>query len=171
MGLPMGLPMLSLGQAARAAGLSKSSISRAISSGRLSATRNAERGGWDITEDELFKVFPVANGKPVATPVGNGKLRRSETPKKSQSETVSAVEIAVLRAKLEAKDELHQALQNQHQTLLAQMDDSKADRDAWRHQAENTARLLAARDAWSHQAEATQRLLAAPKRWWWQRVG
>lgn len=153
-GLLMGLPMLSLGQAARAAEVSKSSISRAISSGRLSATRNAERGGWDITEDELFRVFPVANRKPVATPVANGKLRRSETPKNSQSETVSAVEIAVLRAKLEAKDELHQALQNQHQTLLTQMDDLRADRDAWRQQAENTARLL-----------------TPPRRWWWQRAG
>lgn len=140
--------MFSLGQAARAAEVSKSSISRAISSGRLSATKNAKRGGWDITEDELFRVFPVANRKPVA----NGKLRRSETPKSSQSETGSAVEIAVLRMRVEAKDELHGVLRNQHQMLLAQIDDLKADRDGWRQQAENTARLLAA------------------PRWWWRKA-
>jgi len=55
---------------------------------------STERGGWDVTEGELFKVFPAANGK----------LKQSETPKNSQSEAGSAIEIAVLRARVEALD-------------------------------------------------------------------
>jgi hypothetical protein len=46
----------SLGQAAKAAGRSKTTIHRAISSGRLSATRN-ESGGYSIDPAELARVF------------------------------------------------------------------------------------------------------------------
>jgi hypothetical protein len=61
-----------LGRAAKAAGVSKTSIGRAIVSGRLSASRNGA-GGWDIDPSELARVYPVT---------GNGSvtLERSVTP-------------------------------------------------------------------------------------------
>ena len=47
----------SLRQAAQEAGTSKSTILRAIQSGRLSATRTDE-GGYSIDPAELFRVYP-----------------------------------------------------------------------------------------------------------------
>ena len=56
---------LSLGQAAKEVGLDKSTISRAIKRGKLSAQRK-ERGGYEIDPAELFRVFPPAAQKPHA---------------------------------------------------------------------------------------------------------
>ena len=53
----------SLGQAAKEVGLDKSTISRAIKRGKLSAQRQ-ENGGYEIDPAELFRVFPPASQKP-----------------------------------------------------------------------------------------------------------
>jgi hypothetical protein len=59
---------LSLGQAAKEIGLDKSTISRAITRGKLSAQRK-ESGGYEIDPAELIRVFPPAARKPdAATP-------------------------------------------------------------------------------------------------------
>ena len=60
-----------LGEAARAAGISKASVVRAIKSGRLSAPRR-EDGTYSIEPSELLRVYP-------ATGVAAGPMRRSET--------------------------------------------------------------------------------------------
>ncbi len=53
-----------LGEAAKATGLTKSGIAKAIKSGRLSATRN-ENGSYTIDSAELHRIFPLAvNGQP-----------------------------------------------------------------------------------------------------------
>jgi hypothetical protein len=54
---------LSLGQAAKEVGLDKSTISRAIKSGKLSAHRK-ESGGYEIDPAELFRVFAPTSQKP-----------------------------------------------------------------------------------------------------------
>jgi len=86
---------------------------------------STERGGWDVTEGELFKVLPAANRKPAA----NGKLKQSETPKNSQSEAGSAVEIAMFRMRVEALDVEIAGLKQ----LLAQVWERLRDREGWRH--------------------------------------
>lgn len=53
---------LSLGQAAKEVGLDKSTISRAIKSGKLSAHRK-ESGGYEIDPAELFRVFAPTSQK------------------------------------------------------------------------------------------------------------
>jgi hypothetical protein len=58
---------LSLGQAAKETGLDKSTISRAIKTGRLSAQRK-DRGGYEIDPAELFRVFSPAAKKPERLP-------------------------------------------------------------------------------------------------------
>ena len=65
-----------LGAAARHTGRSKATISKAISSGRLSATRS-DRGGWFIDAAELERVYPV-NGspKPQTEPLETAALNR-----------------------------------------------------------------------------------------------
>jgi hypothetical protein len=58
---------LSLGQAAKETGLDKSTISRAIQSGKLSAERQ-ESGRYEIDPAELFRVFSPAAKKPDPLP-------------------------------------------------------------------------------------------------------
>jgi len=48
---------LTLGQAAKEAGISKPSLSVAIKKGRLSALKN-ESGTYEIDPAELFRVYP-----------------------------------------------------------------------------------------------------------------
>jgi hypothetical protein len=61
----------SLGQAAKAAGRSKTTVHRAIAGGRLSASRT-ESGGWSIDPAELARVFPADSS-------GNGLMERIGT--------------------------------------------------------------------------------------------
>lgn len=50
---------MSLSAAARASGLSKSTLSRAIKSGRLSARRAESGSGWLVDAAELFRAYPA----------------------------------------------------------------------------------------------------------------
>jgi hypothetical protein len=68
------IPLICNGQAAKEVGLDKSTISRAIKSGKLSAHRK-ESGGYEIDPAELFRVFSPASKKmdvappPLDTPI------------------------------------------------------------------------------------------------------
>ena len=71
--------MLTLGQAAKETGLSKTAISRAVKIGRLLATRN-DQGEYQIDPSELFRVYPVTasvDSEPErqATPKDNSGLQ------------------------------------------------------------------------------------------------
>jgi hypothetical protein len=58
--------------ASQASGKSKSTILRAIQSGRLSATRDDTTGGWLIDASELSRVYPVrcvADERPAMAPL------------------------------------------------------------------------------------------------------
>ncbi len=57
---------MSLSAAARASGLSKSTLSRAIKSGRLSACRAEGGSGWIVDAAELFRAYPAAAARPDA---------------------------------------------------------------------------------------------------------
>lgn len=50
-------PVFTLGEAAKAAGVSKPTLSKAISSGRLSAVKEQD-GSYSIQAAELFRVYP-----------------------------------------------------------------------------------------------------------------
>lgn len=61
-------PVFTLGEAAKAAGVSKPTLSKAISTGRLSAEKTPE-GSYRIQAAELFRVYPPdrkGNGLPVS---------------------------------------------------------------------------------------------------------
>jgi hypothetical protein len=84
----------SLGQAARAAGRSKTTIHRAIKAGRLSATRVAE--GYEIDPAELERVF-----RPV-TEDGDVPVERNVT---GPDPVALTVEVTALRALSEERAE------------------------------------------------------------------
>jgi hypothetical protein len=83
-----------LGEAAKATGISKASISRAVSSGRISATKK-EDGSFSIEPVELHRVYPPKSSVPVsATP--------SETLRNAESNTGNTSDSNVLQARLDA---------------------------------------------------------------------
>lgn len=117
--------MLTMGEAAKEAGISKATLSRAIKNGRVSATRN-DKGGYDIDPAELFRVYP----RNTATGSANGSMKQGATPVSTPDETPALrAEIEGLRAQL--------ALMQSH------ADDLKEQRDGWQKQAEGSQRLLA----------------------------
>jgi hypothetical protein len=123
---PVGVAMalVSLGQAAKLAGLGKTTLARAIKAGRLSATRRDD-GGYLIDVAELERVYPLraptdATG---ATDAATGTVVHLATGDATGGNL--AGEIAALRATA---------------TLMReQIADLREDRDRWRGVAERLA--------------------------------
>ena len=95
--------MHTLGTAAKATGVSKPTIQRAIKSGRISAKKN-DLGVWQIDPAELHRVYPPVTNN------GNEQrhVRQSETGHETGSDT------RVLQVKIEA---LEQQLQREREYL------------------------------------------------------
>jgi hypothetical protein len=107
-----------LGTAAKAVGMSKATISKAIKSGKISAVR-LPNGSFEIEPVELHKVYP-----PTSETVSD---ERSETPEETTRNSNNSL---LLQAKLEM--------------AMARIADLENDRDQWRQTAN---RLLDNRDA------------------------
>lgn len=105
-----------LGEAAKATGKSKATISKAIKSGRISAQKD-ETGTFQIDPSELHRVYP-----PTVS------YEHKETPVNAQEKTDNDGIIRELKARLEAA---HERLSDK-ETVIA---DLKEDRDRWRQQA------------------------------------
>lgn len=107
--------MITLSEAAEAAGVSRSTMLRAIKKGKISAVRN-ETGGFEIDLSELCRVWPDASL--------NTSMTQGDAPKKIDDAADEAT-ILLLRAQLEAERQL--------------TDELRSDRDAWREQAQRLA--------------------------------
>jgi hypothetical protein len=101
---------LSLGQAAKEAGMSKATISKALKTGRLSYVSKST-AGFQIDPAELFRVFAP---KPLLTV----ESERSQTPVETGKSQADVLELQLLRERVE---------------------DLQRDRDAWREQAQRLA--------------------------------
>jgi hypothetical protein len=133
---------LSLRQAAAEAGVSKSTIWRAIERGRLSAGRTND-GGFAIQPAELFRVYPPKSA--------NGASNGAETPK------VDTAQHAAQQAELEAERRVAALLREQ-------LEETRRDRDHWRDQAQQVSRLLT-----DQRAKLPSR--AKGRRAWWPFTG
>lgn len=102
------MPELSLSQAAKLTGKSKSTINRSIKTGKLSAIRN-EDGSYSIDPAELSRTFNVE-------PQEGAKRRDAEPDGTRLLERIEALEIML----------------NREREIVA---DLKEDRDRWRQQA------------------------------------
>lgn len=105
-----------LGEAAKATGKSKSTISKAIKSGRISA-KKGETGTFEIDPSELYRVYPAT--------VEN---RQEATPQTSKVDSKDVGLIRELQARLEATQERL----TDKETVIS---DLREDRDRWRQQA------------------------------------
>lgn len=110
---------LTLGEAAKVAKRTKQALAAAIQKGRLSATKDAN-GVWRVDTAELLRVYPDAKQEIVEG--GRGL------------EAFDPNEVRLLRAQVEALEELRRVAD-------ARAEELKAERDAWKQQAE---RLLLA---------------------------
>lgn len=105
-----------LGEAARATGKSKATISKAIKSGRISAQKD-ETGTFHIDPSELHRVYPpTVSNEQEETLIGN--------PVKADIDGT----IRELQARLEAA---HERLSDKEAVIA----DLREDRDRWRQQA------------------------------------
>lgn len=116
-----------LGQAARLAGVGKTTIARAIKGGRLSATRRDD-GSYAIDGAELARAYDVRPETP-ETVTTTRPVERDATPRETPGET-PAVRLAVLEADVKALREM--------------VDELRQARDDWKAQAERATIALAA---------------------------
>ena len=116
--------MHTLGTAAKATGLNKSTVLRAIKSGKISAAKD-EHGEWQIDPAELHRVYP---------PVADAPRRTSAEQRHA---TLGAADAAALEAQIAS-------LKYVAALMREQLEDVRKDRDAWRSQAEGNQRLLTA---------------------------
>jgi hypothetical protein len=114
--------MLTLGAAARHCGVSKGTISKAIASGKLSATRR-EDGSWAIDGAELARYLEV-----------NGHHFRTETASGEQTATD-----AELRARAELAEQRLGDLKAALEDMRRQRDDMAQQRDMWETVAQRLA--------------------------------
>ena len=98
------------GTAAKVVGKTKSTITKAIASGKLSAIKN-DNGAWEIDASELYRVYPP-------TPLETVEIEQNDTLKEMGG---NSKEIEALERLLKAAEE--------------QIYDLKTDRDEWRKQA------------------------------------
>jgi len=134
---------LTLSQAAKVSRKSKSTLSRAIKMGRLSATR-LDDGNFSIDPAELFRVYPATTDNPY----DERPIEQGATPVPAELKS----RISMLELLLEKERE---AVAREREISA----DLKEDRDRWRQQA---ASLLA--DLSPQTAEATP---PVRRRAWW----
>lgn len=101
---------LSLNKAAKEAGISKSTLSEALNSGRLTAKKD-DRGRWQIDPAALFQAFPKTTNNEHPVP-----------PPNIESNTDLRIEIAELRASLNAEKRLSESLSDQIGDLRDRLD-------------------------------------------------
>jgi hypothetical protein len=119
-----------LGEAARAVGRSKTTLGRAIKSGRISATRG-EDGSYLIDPAELHRVFAVTRD-------GHPRMERSVTL--NGPEPAPSPETLALRQLLAERERLVDEQAGTIRDLRARLDAAAEER---RREAEERRRLLA----------------------------
>jgi excisionase family DNA binding protein len=149
-----------LTEAATATGLSRSTIFRAIKSGRISATRI--EGNFSIEPAELHRVFPE---------------KRAGNDAANQDAIAAALPDTALIAQLESEI---RSLRGMSALMEERFHEMRDDRDAWRQQAQQVSQQLAlplgrpepqvqqaAQPFGPPIQQASDQVRA--RRWWWRR--
>jgi excisionase family DNA binding protein len=117
---------ITLGEVARQFGVSKGSISKAISKGKLSATRSADGSSWDIDRAEAVSFFASNPIRSRSSPSASEQLQ-------PQSATDSdAPATAALEAEIRGLKEIAELMRQQ-------IVDLRGERDDWKTQAQRLA--------------------------------
>jgi excisionase family DNA binding protein len=123
--------MHTLGTAAKAAGVSKSAVYRALKSGKLSGSRT-ETGDYRIDESELFRWRDAFLS-----------TKRSEPAQKQPETGLTQPETAALQAQIAGLKQIIELMQSQmdqsRMDARRETDDLRQQRDGWQAQAERLA--------------------------------
>ena len=122
---------ITLTEAVELTGKSKSTLTRAITSGKLSAKRSEDGKTYEVDQSELARVFPlvsVSHDSPDGSPT-------VITPESATAE----VELELVRAQI---DEIKQMHRREMDRMEAQIEDLKQEREDWKTQASNQTLLL-----------------------------
>ncbi len=124
------MALLSLREAAEAVGTSKSTLFRAIRSGRLSATRDDD-GQFRIDPAELHRVYEPKKEERNAAERAEAQSVERDAPDSSE-----VMELRIRCAETEARARL---AEERLSDLKAMLEEMKAERERWRAQAERLA--------------------------------
>jgi hypothetical protein len=137
-----------LGQAARAVGMSKTSIFRSIKAGRISGTKD-EFGQWCIEPCELHRVYPALTVVTDSDSTAERAVTGSETG--GDTALVEAMRASLLEQRISD-------LKTMLDDMRTQRDDMRGQRDAWQCQAETSQRAL---------TDQREKAATPPKQTWW----
>ncbi|QQA45100.1 hypothetical protein I8N54_20090 (plasmid) [Pelagovum pacificum] len=113
---------LSLNKAAQTYKVSKSTLSEALNTGRLSASKDA-RGRWEIDPSEMDRVFPLNRAEPQLS-------RTPNAAPNTEANTENRIENARLQAALDAAEARLSDMQETVTDLRSRLDQEGADRRA-----------------------------------------
>lgn len=148
------MSFLTLSQAARVTSKSKSTLNRAIKTGRLSAIRN-EDGTFSIDPSELARVFPK-----------NDKEHQESAPQERQEERLGTQHLSKITM-------LEKLLEREREALAREREvstDLKEDRDRWRAQATGLLSDLRTAQDKGISVEAHESSPNLPHRGFWKRL-
>lgn len=118
---------LSANRAAKEAGIAKKTLLEAISSGKLSASKN-DRGHWEIEPAELFRAYPKTGFSEPEKPHPTLQENRQKTSENSALE----IEVKMLREQIGTmtaeRDRERGQLVDQIEDLRARLDGAEAER-------------------------------------------
>lgn len=143
------MAMLTLGQAAKLAGLGKTTLTRAIKAGRLSANRRDD-GSYEIDPSELSRVYSIRHETP-ETVAHSGLMVRHATPDATLRDPDVTVRLA--------------ALEEQVKGLKDLLDEVRQSRDEWKDQAARLVHALPGPET------ATPSVTPSPRAWWRRLAG
>ena len=118
--------MVTLGQAAKLVGRSKTALTRAINSGKLSANRNDD-GSYSIDVSELSRVYQLLSVTPETVTVDSKGVQRS-TPSDTPRDGI--LDEYVTRAAM---------AEAQLESMKVLLEEIKQSRDEWKAQAQQLA--------------------------------
>ena len=137
--------MITLGNAARQLGLSKPTLSKAITRGQLSATRR-EDGSFAIDPAELMRWYESARHRFHRQPGANAGDRLQPSTGQDDGATGSAssaddlpIRFARIEAELAGMQQLIEAEKRRAEAAEKRADEIRAERDDWKHQATRLA--------------------------------
>jgi len=148
---------VTLGQAARLTGLGKTTITRAIKAGKLSASRR-EDGSYEIDPSELSRVYSVHPETPETVAQSSHAAHRS-TSAATPSGTPETPDVTARLAALEAEV----------RGLKDLLSEVRQSRDEWKDQASRLVLALPGPD--QAKSGAAEIRSEQPRRlWWWRRL-
>ena len=125
---------ITLTEAVDLTGKSKSTLTRAITSGKLSANRSEDGKTYEVDEAELARVFPLTTPNHDSPPVN-----QTDSPVTSTAEIAASAKLELVESQLADLKQMHR---REIDRMSDQIDDLKQDRDDWKTQASNQTLLL-----------------------------